>query len=169
MRKKKSAAKSSGKSSSSNRMNAAKQKMMDELMAKRTGTAIPVMTNNEKIMETVQQRADDRLLAKYADRSEKFKTYMKHQIEHNAAVREAERRKKATMVIKPRGFKNGRLAGNGKVYDSSFKIILTIGKDGYIRNKMGMKVGKYDPSSPSKMFKLERLVEKYANGGGGFF
>ena len=146
------------------RKSTAKDAMMKQLMARITKKDAPPMTLAEKAKEQVIQKSEQRLLEKNAHRSETYKKFLKNQIEKAAEAREKERVKKAQMVIKPRVFhgpNGGRLTANGKIYDNSFKEILRIDKNGNITNKMGMKLGKYNPYSHSSMYKLERLVEKY--------
>ena len=158
------------------RKSAAKDAMMKQLMAKINKQDIPPMTLQEIAKEKALVKVDERMLAKYADRSETYKKYLKNQIQKAAEAREKERIKKAQMVIKPRMFtgpSGGRLTANGKIYDKNFKEVLYIDKSGNIKNKMGMKIGKYDHNSAGGRFQLERLVEKYCakanNPGGGIW
>lgn len=71
--------------------------------------------------------------------------------------------KKKTLVVKPGYIGSlGRIDGKGRIWDNAGKHILNVDKKtGKISNKMGFKVGTYDPTAANNDWNLQNLIRKY--------
>ena len=60
------------------------------------------------------------------------------------------------------GHQGGWIDKKGRIRNGHGQIVMEVNmKNGVITNRLGLRVGKYNPHSPSNDFKIQRLIQRY--------
>ena len=160
------------------------EKMMQQYSTKRQSTRGELVRDKSRqvkdFKETLEEMMDERMfnpkklnqftLAGTAQAEEKEltkgqKAAMEHAMQKRAKMRMKEREQKVDVI--PKSYTNkygGWIDKKGKIRNGKGDIVMEVNlKTGVITNKMGLKVGKYNPHSMSNDFKISRLIDKYSS------